>query len=632
MYGDDLKEEGRYGPGPTARSDGEVAEGRKAIAKDGSALAEGALAGPPTKATGSEALEAGTARPASVAHGPAGAGKDGLLGKGKKNGLAHKAADTVKSAATAVIVGEEGPDDIYEPVKKNMDTAKGLAKNSQRAKRGKDLSRAGRAAARAGQAVPATSGAATAGTAAAGTATGAGGTATAGTTTATAGTASAGTTTAAGGTVSAYGGTVSAYGGTATAGTATTAGSAASAASGAVSAYGGTASAASGAATATAGAATAGGGATATTGTAAAAGGGAPVALVAVGIVLLIVLIAFIGMVASGVVDQVERNAAMASPNTLGLPAWITNEMIMTALEEQEAGRDPAGCNLAQMIKESGGNDDPSELAKSDNNLYGMKWSSAYAGIEGVAGPVGYSTQEFADGQYVTTTAEFISFKSATDCIKFRSEHFLQSPVYTSNEKIMAGIEQHDSDLMADGLAEDWATDPGYADGLKAVMDQYGLRRFDTMTSEGFQKSLSGDMAKVALSQEGEVGGQPYWSWYGFSGRVDWCACFVSWCADQCGYIETGQLPKFASVPDGADWFKGQGRWADASYIPKPGDLAFFDWEGDGSLDHVGIVESVVEGDDGSVTIWIVEGNASDSVRHKSYAAGQAGIAGYGIL
>ena len=44
----------------------------------------------------------------------------------------------------------------------------------------------------------------------------------------------------------------------------------------------------------------------------------------------------------------------------------------------------------------------------------------------------------------------------------------------------------------------------------------------------------------VALSQLGNVGGEPYWSWYGFGSRVEWCACFVSWCANQCGYIETG--------------------------------------------------------------------------------------------
>ena len=41
----------------------------------------------------------------------------------------------------------------------------------------------------------------------------------------------------------------------------------------------------------------------------------------------------------------------------------------------------------------------------------------------------------------------------------------------------------------------------------------------------------SQDIVQVAKQQIGNVGGQPYWSWYGFTSRVEWCACFVSWCA-----------------------------------------------------------------------------------------------------
>lgn len=43
----------------------------------------------------------------------------------------------------------------------------------------------------------------------------------------------------------------------------------------------------------------------------------------------------------------------------------------------------------------------------------------------------------------------------------------------------------------------------------------------------------SSAMAQVALSQIGNVGGMPYWSWYGYNYRVEWCGCFVSWCAAQ---------------------------------------------------------------------------------------------------
>lgn len=98
-------------------------------------------------------------------------------------------------------------------------------------------------------------------------------------------------------------------------------------------------------------------------------------------------------------------------------------------------------------------------------------------------------------------------------------------------------------------------------------------------------------IVEVALTQLGNEGGQPYWSWYGFEGRVEWCACFVSWCADQCGYIESGIIPKFSGCVDGSNWFKGNGQWQDRNYEPQTGDIIFFDWEGDGETDHVGIVE-----------------------------------------
>ena len=61
---------------------------------------------------------------------------------------------------------------------------------------------------------------------------------------------------------------------------------------------------------------------------------------------------------------------------------------------------------------------------------------------------------------------------------------------------------------------------------------------------------------ELALSQVGQQGGQPYWSWYGFGGRVEWCACFVSRCAEECGYIEAGIISKFSLCSDGVNWFK----------------------------------------------------------------------------
>lgn len=138
----------------------------------------------------------------------------------------------------------------------------------------------------------------------------------------------------------------------------------------------------------------------------------------------------------------------------------------------------------------------------------------------------------------------------------------------------------------------------------------------------------------VALSQIGNVGGMPYWSWYGFGSRVEWCACFVSWCANECGYIDIGVIPKFAGCVNGVQWFKDRGQWADGSFEPAPGMIIFFDWDSpngssgpqDGLSDHVGIVQKVEDG-----RVYTVEGNSGDSCAQRSYPVGYYEILGYGI-
>ncbi len=139
----------------------------------------------------------------------------------------------------------------------------------------------------------------------------------------------------------------------------------------------------------------------------------------------------------------------------------------------------------------------------------------------------------------------------------------------------------------------------------------------------------SEDLVSVSLSQIGNVGGEPYWRWYGFNGRVEWCACFVSWVANECGYIDTGVIPKYASCRIGVQWFKDRGQWKDSGYIPKPGDIVFFDWTANGitgTADHVGIVEKV----DGN-TIYTIEGNSGDACKQRQYSIGSGEVLGFGI-
>lgn len=171
------------------------------------------------------------------------------------------------------------------------------------------------------------------------------------------------------------------------------------------------------------------------------------------------------------------------------------------------------------------------------------------------------------------------------------------------------------SDMMAERMGWSSYGDKQY---VPHVLRYYIFGRIPTGTG-------SQAIVQVALTQEGN-GGDAYWSWYGFDSKVEWCACFVSWCAEQCGYLEGGVIPKFSLCSDGVDWFHARGQFQDASYVPAAGDIIFFDWENDGTIDHVGIVESVTNG-----VVNTIEGNSGDICARRSYSMGNESIVGYGI-
>lgn len=137
----------------------------------------------------------------------------------------------------------------------------------------------------------------------------------------------------------------------------------------------------------------------------------------------------------------------------------------------------------------------------------------------------------------------------------------------------------------------------------------------------------SQQIVSVAMGQIGNSGGQKFWSWYGFDSRVEWCACFVSWCADQSGLIASGNVPKFSLCRDGVSWFQGKNKWQSGGTTPTAGMIIFFDWDHDGTSDHVGIVEKYEGG-----RVYTIEGNSSDQVRQRNYAVDYASIIGYGVI
>lgn len=168
------------------------------------------------------------------------------------------------------------------------------------------------------------------------------------------------------------------------------------------------------------------------------------------------------------------------------------------------------------------------------------------------------------------------------------------------------GFTSQQNEILTELLSDE------FADLWSSVL--YGI-------SGGSKKIIS-----VAAMQVGNSGGQPYWSWYGFGSRVEWCACFVSWCANECGYIDAGIIPKFASCDVGMTWFKDHSRWQSNTYTPREGDIIFFDWDGDGYANHVGIVEKVENG-----KVHTIEGNSGDACKKLEYNSDDSRILGYGV-
>lgn len=173
----------------------------------------------------------------------------------------------------------------------------------------------------------------------------------------------------------------------------------------------------------------------------------------------------------------------------------------------------------------------------------------------------------------------------------------------------------------------------GFNTDQKAQLDELLAEDKAKLWSAVLYGSGNDDIVNVARSQLGNIGGQPYWSWIGFNSRVEWCACFVSWCANECGYIDAGVIPKTAGCIVGVNWFKERGEWQDRTYTPKPGDIIYFDWDNkgsagpqDGLADHVGIVEKVVDD-----KIYTIEGNSGDQCAERTYTIGYYELLGFGV-
>ena len=153
---------------------------------------------------------------------------------------------------------------------------------------------------------------------------------------------------------------------------------------------------------------------------------------------------------------------------------------------------------------------------------------------------------------------------------------------------------------------------------LQTLADQYDSRGEIKKTDTYFSEWYIGNYAD-----------HPGWNQY-----TPWCACFLSWAADQKKTSIDGDPPRFANVDTGMEGFQKSGKWRspnDANNKPIPGDYVFFDWDGDNDPDHVGAVLCVAD-KDGFLYLYTIEGNSGGRVALNCYPMNDPRIMGYGVL
>ena len=329
-----------------------------------------------------------------------------------------------------------------------------------------------------------------------------------------------------------------------------------------------------------------------------AAGGGA----------FLLVFILIAGIIAGAAFSSSSENSESLSDEVLAYTSVIQQYASQYGIPEY------VSAIQAIMMQESGGRGtDPMQCSESP---YNTRFSHSPGSITDPNYSIEVGVQTFADcisQAGCSSPQDMDKLKLAWQGYNYGNGYIgwaLQRGGYTETNALQFSQEQ--------AASHGWSSygDPEY---VPHVMRYYsGGSLFAGLF--GNQQIVS-----VAMGQIGNSGGQKFWSWYGFDSHVEWCACFVSWCADQSGLIESGKVPKFSLCSSGVTWFQGKNKWQSGGTTPSAGMIIFFDWDHDGTSDHVGIVEKYEGG-----RVYTIEGNSSDQVRQRNYAVDYEAIMGYG--
>ena len=234
----------------------------------------------------------------------------------------------------------------------------------------------------------------------------------------------------------------------------------------------------------------------------------------------------------------------------------------------------------------------------------------------------GGETEEFycSGYKYCQGHAIFGIFISQDGWYELTDKYFQQPIDELSSKETRTPDEEQELQSLKDGyeLALEYINETALSFGDLTISDLSGV---NFLPGDRPGNQAVPDYAEQFV---GNIGGQPFWSWYGFSHREEWCGCFVSYVLANNGMTE----PKYSTCEAGANWFRDHGQWyAGSGYAPVAGDIIFFDWTGEGETHHTGIVI----GNDGEY-VYTVEGNsANDMCRMRKYPINSSVIFGYGL-
>lgn len=321
------------------------------------------------------------------------------------------------------------------------------------------------------------------------------------------------------------------------------------------------------------------------------------------GLILILVICLFIGVFGSlSNNNNINTENSPLSAEVLAYEGIITQYAIQYGIEEY------VPIIEAIMMQESGGKgNDPMQAAECGFNT---KYPHVPNGIEDPVYSIEVGIQNFAD---CLTTAKVLNINDNNNLYLALQGYNYGKAYITWAYDLFGCYSKANAKVYSDNKKNELKVkvygDPEY---VEHVLRYYHFG--------------SSNIVDIARNEIGNKGGEKYWRWYGFNQRVNWCAIFLSWCANESGTINN-TIPRFSLCIDGEKWYKEHSKWKNKSYIPQTGDIIFFDWNGDGHVQHVGIVEKV-END----KVYTIEGNSNDEVRNKSYSLNNKSIYGYGSV